>query len=298
MSEHELRHLAVITGTAPEHPEDIGRAVLASCGKAGEIAREAFALVPGLRAFSWLDPGLDGLLARAAAPVAARACAAGARALAAAAADLGVSLRLCGRVGRPARRGARPAGARADGRTLLWFQRYSGQGRDRPCGRALSRGAPRRDARRRRTRRLAGHGGHPGPGLAALRRRLSRTAGRAALAGLLRRNQPHAGTDDRVLRPPTCGAPSRTITTASAASAASRPLEGPTARARWLLGGHAAARGIQRRLREPSGLLDGWLLPPSRAFAFGFLPAPRGFASSACAAASRAIGTRNGLHET
>ncbi len=128
MSEHDLRHLAVIVGTAPEHPDDVGRAVLASCDKAAEIAREAFALVPGLRAFSWLDPGLDTLLARAAAPIAARACTAGARALAIAATDLGVALRLCGRSDNlPGAELDQPARG-DDGRTLLWFQRYSGRG--------------------------------------------------------------------------------------------------------------------------------------------------------------------------
>jgi len=127
MSEHDLLHLAVITGTAPEHPEDIGRAVLASCCKAGEVAREAFALVPGLRAFSWLDPGLDSLLSCADAQVAARACADGARALAVVAADLGISLRLCGRTeDLPDVALDQPARAE-NGRTLLWFQRYSGR---------------------------------------------------------------------------------------------------------------------------------------------------------------------------
>jgi hypothetical protein len=122
-----LRHLAVITGTAPERPEDIGRAVLTSCDRAAEIAREAFALVPGLRAFSWLDPGLDGLLALVSAPVAARAIAAGARTLAAVAADLGISLRLGGRtddLGAAAIKQQAPA---EDAATLLWFQRYSGR---------------------------------------------------------------------------------------------------------------------------------------------------------------------------
>jgi hypothetical protein len=127
MSEHDLRHLAVITGTAPEHPEDCRRAVLASCDKAAEIAREAFALVPGLRAFSWLDPGLDSLLYRATASTAARLCGDGARALATVAEDLGISLRLCGRVDDlPVTALGQTAGAQ-DGRTLLWFQRYSGR---------------------------------------------------------------------------------------------------------------------------------------------------------------------------
>jgi len=127
MSEHDLRHLAVITGTAPEHPEDIRRAVLASCHRAAEIAREAFTLVPGLRAFSWLDPGLDSLLSCATASAAALVCSEGARALATVAADLGISLRLCGRVDDlPDTAPGQAAGAQ-DGRTLLWFQRYSGR---------------------------------------------------------------------------------------------------------------------------------------------------------------------------
>lgn len=127
MSEHDLRHLAVVTGTAPEHPDDIRRAVLASCDKAAEIAREAFSLVPGLRAFSWLDPGLDSLLSRAAASAASQVCVEGARALATVSADLGISLRLCGRVDDlPGAALGQAAGAQGD-RTLLWFQRYSGR---------------------------------------------------------------------------------------------------------------------------------------------------------------------------
>jgi len=127
MSDLELRHLAVITGTAPGRTEDIGRAVLASCDNAARIAREAFDLVPGLRAFSWLDPGLDGLLDLVAAPAAADACSAGARALAVVAADIGVTLRLCGRTDDlPAAALDQPARTEA-GRTLLWFQRYSGR---------------------------------------------------------------------------------------------------------------------------------------------------------------------------
>ena len=127
MGEQDLRHLAVITGTAPEHPEDVGRAVLASCGRASEIAREAFALVPGLRAFSWLDPGLDELLALVPAPVAARACAAGASALAVVAADLGIALRLCGRTDDPGAAATGQPAPAENAATLLWFQRYSGR---------------------------------------------------------------------------------------------------------------------------------------------------------------------------
>ena len=127
MSEHDLRHLAVITGTAPKHPEDIRRAVLASCDKAAEIAREAFALVPGLRAFSWLDPGLDSLLSRATASAAARVCIEGALALATVAADLGISLRLCGRTDDLSGVSPGLSAPAAGARTLLWFQRYSGR---------------------------------------------------------------------------------------------------------------------------------------------------------------------------
>jgi hypothetical protein len=127
MGEHDLRHVAVITGSAPEHPEDIGRAVLASCGKAREVAREAFSLVPGLRAFSWLDPGLDNLLSRAPDPPAALACAEGARALATAATELGVSFRMCGRTSELPDAALRRSEGAANERTLLWFQRYSGR---------------------------------------------------------------------------------------------------------------------------------------------------------------------------
>ncbi len=127
MSEHELRHLAVITGTVPDHPEDFGAAVLASCAKAVEVAREAFSIVSGLRAFSWLDPGLDALLARADAPAAAAACAAGARALAVAAADLGLSLRLCGRTDDLPAAAREQLAVTQECRSLLWFQRYGGR---------------------------------------------------------------------------------------------------------------------------------------------------------------------------
>jgi len=127
MSGHDLRHLAVITGSAPEPTDDLRRAVLASSGKAAEVAREAFALVPGLSAFAWLDPGLDGVLSRADPVAAASACAEGAKALARAAAELGASLRVCGRTDDlPDAARERAAGA-PEGRTLLWFQRYSGR---------------------------------------------------------------------------------------------------------------------------------------------------------------------------
>ena len=124
MGGNELRHLAVISGTAPEQREEVRPAVMASCGKAAEIARAAFALVPGLRAFSWLDPGLDSLLSSAA--DATTACAAGARTLAAAAVELGASLRVCGRTDDLPDAANEPAGA-VSARTLLWFQRYSGR---------------------------------------------------------------------------------------------------------------------------------------------------------------------------
>jgi hypothetical protein len=127
MSGHDLLHLALIDGSAPEFSDDVARSVRASCDQAALAAREAFALVPGLRAFSWLSPVLDRLLARADGPTAARACAAGAGQLAAAADDLGAALRLCGRVDDlPCAAFEPPAGAGGE-RTLLWFQRYSGR---------------------------------------------------------------------------------------------------------------------------------------------------------------------------
>lgn len=127
MSGHDLRHLAVITGTAPAHPEDLDRAIRSSCGKAAEIAREAYSLVPGLRAFSWLDPGLDSHLARCTASAAAHARAVGVRELAAVAADLGVSLRLCGRTEDLPVAARGPSARAGEHRALLWFQRYSGR---------------------------------------------------------------------------------------------------------------------------------------------------------------------------
>ena len=99
--------------------------------------------MPGLRAFSLLAPGLDRLLARAAAAAAAaRGCADGARALAAAAADLGAALRLCGRTDElpAAARAGRPAPRAA--RTLLWFQRYGGRDEIVRAGGAILRAHP------------------------------------------------------------------------------------------------------------------------------------------------------------
>ncbi len=126
MGEHDLRHLAVISGSTPERADDLRATVLASCAKGSEIAREAFALVPGLRAFSWLDPGLDEMLLSSATPLAAAAYAGGAQLLANTAADLGVALRVCGRTD-----DLPPAIVRTahsdDSRTMLWFQRYSGR---------------------------------------------------------------------------------------------------------------------------------------------------------------------------
>jgi hypothetical protein len=124
MGDIELLHLAVIGSAAPWGQGDPDRTVRSSCAKAAEIARESFALVPGLLAFSWIDPALDDQLSRVAAPVAARACADGARALGQAAEELGLALRVCGRTDDlPAPPAARPT--LPDGRgTLLWFQRY------------------------------------------------------------------------------------------------------------------------------------------------------------------------------
>ena len=126
MSEHDLRHLAVISGATPERADDLHAAALASCTKGAEIAREAFALIPDLNAFSWLDPGLDEMLSHSAAPFAAAACAAGAKSLAAVATDLGVALRICGRIDDLPPAIVRTAHSE-DSRTLLWFQRYSGR---------------------------------------------------------------------------------------------------------------------------------------------------------------------------
>jgi hypothetical protein len=124
MGDIELLHLAVIGSTVPWDQDDLDRTVRSSCAKAAEIAREAFALIPGLRAFSWIDPALDNLLSRAAAPAAARASADGALALGKAAAELGLALRVCGRTeDLPAAHAARQAPPDARG-TLLWFQRY------------------------------------------------------------------------------------------------------------------------------------------------------------------------------
>jgi len=126
MVAHDLRHLAFVDGSAPRHRADIARAVGSSCERAALAAREAFSIVPGLQAFSWLSPGIDRLLERASNPVADRACTDGGRVLAAAAAELGASLRLCGRIVDRARpTPGQPAAAAA--RTLLWFRDYSGR---------------------------------------------------------------------------------------------------------------------------------------------------------------------------
>jgi hypothetical protein len=126
MGAHELRHLAYVDGSAPQFRDDLVRSVGVSCERAALAAREAFALVPGLRAFSWLSPPLDRLLGGAAGPVAARACADGASVLAAAAAEIGASLRWCGRTDAPSPT-VPGQSAGADGRTLLWFRRYGGR---------------------------------------------------------------------------------------------------------------------------------------------------------------------------
>jgi hypothetical protein len=120
----DLAHLAVVSGVGPGD-SDLGAALATSCREAARLARDAFAVVPGLRAFSWLDPGLDARLLGAPSPVAADRCAAGARVLAAAAVELGATLRVCGRRdGLPDVDAPPPA---APGRTLLWFQRYGGR---------------------------------------------------------------------------------------------------------------------------------------------------------------------------
>jgi hypothetical protein len=126
MSSHELRHLAFVDGSTPRFRDDLARVVGLSCERAALAAREAFAIVPGLRAFSWLSPGIDRLLEKAPGPVADRAIATGDRTLLTVAAELGASLRLCGRL--DDRSGPAPADpAGSGGRTLLWFRRYGGR---------------------------------------------------------------------------------------------------------------------------------------------------------------------------
>jgi hypothetical protein len=126
MAGHELRHVAFIDGSAPQFEDDVASSLGVSCGHAALAAREAFALVPGLRAFSWLSPPLDRLLERCSGPAADRACSDRSRDLDALAAELGASLRRCGRLCAPPRPLAeRPAPA--GGRSLLWFLRYGGR---------------------------------------------------------------------------------------------------------------------------------------------------------------------------
>jgi hypothetical protein len=126
MSGNELRHLAVIDSPSPARAADPTAAVLASCARAAGVARLAFAAEPGLLAFSWVDPGLDGLL-RGAGPAASTACAAGVRALGTAAAELGAALRVCGRTDDLGVCDPPPTAGGARERTILWFQRYSGR---------------------------------------------------------------------------------------------------------------------------------------------------------------------------
>jgi len=125
MGETELRHVAVIGAPEPGEPGTLESAVRSSCTKAGDIAREAFAQIPGLLAFSWIDAGLDALLQRSPTAAAARACAPGAEMLAAVAGELGVALRVCGAAADLPALPAPSTGDRDTGRTLLWFQRYS-----------------------------------------------------------------------------------------------------------------------------------------------------------------------------
>jgi hypothetical protein len=121
MTRAALRHLAIVAATAPPEPADPGTAVAACCAKAAELARSAFAAVPGLQAFSWLAPGVDRLPGAGAAAAGAE----GARLLARTAAELGAALRLCGRVD-DLPPDALPAAAPA-ARTLLWYRRYGGR---------------------------------------------------------------------------------------------------------------------------------------------------------------------------
>jgi hypothetical protein len=130
MQGSHLRHLAVIAGGPLGTSDEAATAALPACGHAAAIAVEAFAAVPGLRAFSFLAPGIDRLLADPAGATAVLGdCVEAAALLEEAAARCGASLRICGRGdGLPValgRHADRPAAAAE--RTLLWFLRYRGR---------------------------------------------------------------------------------------------------------------------------------------------------------------------------
>jgi undecaprenyl pyrophosphate synthase len=133
MQESHLRHLAVIAGGTLGSSGEAAVTVREACRLAATMAPEAFAAAPGLRAFSFLAPGIDRLLAEpASAASALRACAEAAPILQESAARCGATLRLCGRTGglpEPLARhaGHPPTAGAGAGRTLLWFLRYGGR---------------------------------------------------------------------------------------------------------------------------------------------------------------------------
>ncbi len=130
MAENQLRHLAVVAEGAFAAPGPAARGPGDAIARAAARATEAFALVPGLEAYSFVAPEIDRLLGDPGLlPAVAADCLRGGRELAAAAQALGATLRLCGRLeGLPGELRALGGGADgAQGRTVLWFLRYSGR---------------------------------------------------------------------------------------------------------------------------------------------------------------------------
>lgn len=126
-----LRHIAIVAAGPPSASPETAAAVAAAARTAAALAEDAFALVPGLRAFSYIAPGIDRLLDDPATGAdALRGCIESAAVLGEAAARCGAALRLCGRLedlpGDLARPAQRPPGGEA-GKTLLWFLRYGGR---------------------------------------------------------------------------------------------------------------------------------------------------------------------------
>jgi undecaprenyl diphosphate synthase len=131
MVESGLRHLALVVGDPPGRPGEAQAAVAGAVRRAAATATAAFAAVPELRAFSFVAPGIDRLLAvPASAAPALAGCLEAAAALEDAAARGGAALRLCGRKdGLPdalTRHADRPRAAAGE-RTVLWFLRYGGR---------------------------------------------------------------------------------------------------------------------------------------------------------------------------
>lgn len=130
MAETGLRHIAIVAGGALGASREPAAAVADAARTAAVLAEDAFASVPGLRAFSFLAPGIDRLLDDAPATGARRACVETAATLEESAVRCGAALRLCGRsAGLPAElaRFAAPRPAAEAGKTLLWYLRYGGR---------------------------------------------------------------------------------------------------------------------------------------------------------------------------